>query len=205
MIAVIDHGICNLRSVEKALAMVGADVRVTHSREDLRAADGIVMPGVGAFKPAMESLEGMGIIPTLLEQLESGKPYLGFCLGLQLLMEESEEYGSCKGLGVFKGKCPKLQTDLSVPHMGWNQVAYKQDHPYFKGIPENSYFYFDHSYYVLPDKLETIAGTTDYGSEIPVILSKGDIFATQFHPEKSQIVGLKMLENFVAHVKEVAK
>ena len=204
MIAVIDSGICNLRSVEKALEKVGAEVKVTHSKEDIVSADGIVMPGVGAFKPAMETLQKMEIISTLKEQIGLGKPYLGFCLGLQLLMDESEEYGSCEGLGVIKGKCVRLQTDLSVPHMGWNQVSYKQDHPYFKGVPENSFFYFDHSYYVVPDDPKTIAGVTDYGSELAVILAKDNIFATQFHPEKSQIMGLKMLENFVNRVKEVA-
>ena len=205
MIAIIDYGMGNLRSVAKAFEKVGAEACITEDPEDLKKASGIVLPGVGAFKPAMEGLESLGIIPTLLDEIEKGKPFLGICLGLQLLMSKSEEDGSHEGLGVIPGKCVRFRNDLKVPHMGWNQLKYYQkDNPMFSGIDEYSYFYFVHSYYVAPDDKDVIAATTDYGGEVAVALSRDNIFATQFHPEKSQTLGIKMLENFNYIVKNGA-
>ncbi len=198
MIALIDYGMGNLRSVQKGLEKVGAKVNVTDRAKDLRTAKGIVLPGVGAFRDCIHELTKLGLIDTLLEEISSGKPYLGICLGLQILFEESEEFGRCNGLGIFKGKVIRFrESDLKIPHMGWNTINIKKSSSILKDIPDQSYFYFVHSYYVVPEDSEIILTSTEYGVEFTSSVSKNNIFGVQFHPEKSQALGLKMLGNFV--------
>jgi len=198
MIALIDYGMGNLRSVQKGLEKVGAKVNVTDKAEDLRTASGIVLPGVGAFRDCIHELTKLGLIDTLIEEISSGKPYLGICLGLQILFEESEEFGRCNGLGIFKGKVVRFrESNLKIPHMGWNTINIKKSSSILKDIPDQSYFYFVHSYYVVPDDSEIILTSTEYGLEFTSSVSKNNIFGVQFHPEKSQALGLRMLGNFV--------
>jgi len=200
MITIIDYGMGNLRSVWKAFEQIGAEAKVSDQAEDITKAKAVVLPGVGAFAPAMRHLRERGLIEPVVELLQSrAKPFLGICLGLQLLMEESEEDGPVEGLGVIPGRCKRFVTDLKVPHMGWNQVEWAQDAPIFKGIDSGSYFYFVHSYFVEPTDPDWIAGKTTYGEAFTsAIAREGKIFALQFHPEKSQQKGLQILKNFAA-------
>ena len=200
MIAVIDYGMGNLRSVSKALETVGAQVKVTGNPEEIIEADAIVLPGVGAFYRGMKNLGNLGILPAIFKAIEEGKPFLGICLGLQLLFTESEEHGVNKGLGLIKGRVRKFEPTLKIPHMGWNKVKFKMQNSkckIFDGVPDESYFYFVHSYYVEPDDKDVILATTGYGVEFASAVAKGNIFGVQFHPEKSTGLGLKILENFV--------
>ncbi len=197
MIAIIDYGMGNLRSVEKGFLKVGVDVRVTNRPEVVEKADGVVLPGVGAFKDCMQELSNLKLIDTVVDTIEKGKPYLGICLGLQILFSESEEFGKCRGLGIFKGKVVRFENgDLKIPQMGWNELTIKQNNPLLSGIPDKSYFYFVHSYYVAPGDDSVILTSTDYGIEFTSAVCRDNIFAVQFHPEKSQTLGLKLLENF---------
>lgn len=205
MIAVIDYGMGNLRSVAKALENVGAtDVRVTSRAEIICSCDKIVLPGVGAMREAMRELKRLKLIKVIKDNIFK-KPFLGICLGLQLLFEESQEGGGTKGLGIFEGKVLRFASGLKVPHMGWNNIKVKRQKSKGKsnnclllqGITDNSYFYFCHSYYVAPKDKSIIATTTDYGLKFVSSISKDNLFACQFHPEKSQSAGLKILENFV--------
>ena len=199
MIAVIDYEMGNLGSVSKALESLGAKVKVTQNPSDLKKADKIVLPGVGAFKDAMRALRGFKLLEPLKEAIDAKTPYLGICLGLELLFDESEEGGSSKGMGILKGDVVRFNDRLlKVPHIGWNQLRKKMaDCPLFKGINDNAFFYFVHSYYVRPKDKSIIAATTDYGAEFTSMVWKDNIYAIQFHPEKSQAVGLKFLENFI--------
>jgi len=198
MIAVIDYGMGNLRSVEKALQSVGAETTVTFRPEDIRRADKVVLPGVGSFPDAMKELGKRGLTGPVKEAIASGKPYLGICLGLQLLFESSEEDKGARGLSIFAGTVPKFDVPgLKVPHMGWNKVKLAGDCPLLNGIPDESYFYFVHSYYVRPADKTITAARSDYGGEFTAMVQKENIFAVQFHPEKSQAVGIRFLENFV--------
>lgn len=198
MIAVIDYGMGNLRSVAKALENVGAiDVRVTSRAEIICSSDKIVLPGVGASNEAMKELRRLKLIKVIKDNILK-KPFLGICLGLQLLFEESQEGERTKGLGIFKGKVLRFASGLKAPHMGWNNIKIENnDCPVLQGIPDDSYFYFCHSYYVAPKDKSIIATTTDYGLKFVSSISKDNLFACQFHPEKSQSAGLKILENFV--------
>lgn len=201
MIAVIDYGMGNLRSVEKAFIKIGASVKVTNSPKDLRDATSIVLPGVGAFRDCIDNLNRLGLTSVIIDAINVGKPFLGICLGMQILFEKSQEFGSHKGLGVFKGNVPKFTSStLKVPHMGWNKVSLRKKNPLFDGIEDGQYFYFVHSYYVAPKDEEIIAGTTEYGGTFTSMIQRDNVYATQFHPEKSQRVGLKILENFVKMV-----
>jgi len=199
MIVVIDYGMGNLRSVAKAVEKSGYSVKVSGEYLDIKRAKKIILPGVGAFGKAMENLKRQGILDVIKEKLKEGTPYLGICLGLQLLFEWSEE-GNTKGMGVIKGvvkRFPNLPS-LKIPHMGWNQVKLRMEgEDLFDGIPDNSYFYFIHSYYVIPVEKKIIATTTFYGVEFVSSIKKGNLFACQFHPEKSGKIGLKLLENFL--------
>lgn len=195
MIALVDYGMGNLRSVEKALELVGVPVRVTSDPEDLERAAGIVLPGVGAFAEAMENLERRGLSGPLLKAIRRGKPFLGICLGLQLLFEEGEE-GGVPGLGVLPGRVPRLPAGVKVPHMGWNSLRFRKPALLWDGIPDGSYFYFVHSYYVEPAREDLVAATTDYGISFAAAVSTGNLFGVQFHPEKSSSLGLRILENF---------
>ena len=198
MTALIDYGVGNLYSVEKAVAAVGGDVKITSDAEDLRRAEKIILPGVGAFGDCMKNLEATGLIPIILEQVAREKFLLGICVGLQILFEGSEESPDVKGLGIFQGKVKKISAEnLKIPHMGWNAVNFNES-KIFSGIKNNSYFYFVHSYHAAPAEKNLISATTDYGEKITAAVEHENIFATQFHPEKSGDVGLKILKNFIA-------
>ncbi len=204
MIAVVDYGMGNLRSVQKGLQRVGGDARIISSAGDLQQAEKIVLPGVGAFSDAIERLNATGMVPALLEAIRGGTPFLGICLGFQLLFDISYEDGEFTGLGVFPGKVVRFDfpeslsgQNLKIPHMGWNQITYRSGCPLFKGIEQEAYVYFVHSYHVVTIRDEIVAATTDYGYTFTSAVWSKNVFATQFHPEKSQDVGLKMLENFV--------
>lgn len=204
MIAVIDYEMGNIRSVEKALQHVGGDARMVNTPEALLKADKIVLPGVAAFGDAMEELTAKKLVAPIREMVARGVPYLGFCLGLQLLFETSSEGGTHRGLGILPGKVERFdfsrlnhKEKLSVPHMGWNQVNWTRPCPMLKGLNSGVYAYFAHSYYVVPAEREIIQTTTDYGYPITTSVWRDNIFATQFHPEKSQATGLTLLKNFV--------
>ncbi len=196
MIAIIDYEMGNLRSVEKAFLKVGVTAKVVSEPRALEDAMAIVLPGVGAFKDCMRNLEEKGFIEPILKSIQKGKPYLGICLGLQVLFTESEEFGIYSGFDIFKGNVVRFQIDLKVPHMGWNTVKLVKKPPIFEGIKDEPFFYFVHSYYVVPQNKDIIAGTTDYEITFTSMIWKDNIFATQFHPEKSQEMGLRLLKNF---------
>ena len=198
-IAIIDYGIGNLRSVEKAFTAQGIDAVVTRDEKILRSAEKLVLLGVGAFGYAMQSLRSFGFDELVIEAAQAGKPILGLCVGLQMMFDEGHEFGIHQGLGLMKGKVVKFADDLRVPHIGWNQVAIQRDfqsQPIFKDLPDQSFFYFVHSYYVQPDDVSNVYGTTDYGLEYASICGRDNIVGVQFHPEKSQSAGLKLLKNF---------
>ena len=207
MIALIDYGVGNLYSVEKALQAAGGEVLITSKAEDLEEAEKLVLPGVGAFGDCMKNLEATGLIPTILEQAATKKPLLGICVGLQILFENSEESPNVTGLGIFKGEIKKICAEgLKIPHMGWNSItvgrkdsAIKFSAPkLLKNLGEKSYFYFVHSYHAVPSNENLVTATADYGEKITAAVELGNIFATQFHPEKSGDVGLQILKNFIA-------
>lgn len=199
MTVIIDYGVGNLGSVVKAFKAIGQQPRVTCLAKDLKKAGKVVLPGVGAFPDAMKALRKSGMIEPLKKHIDEGKPILGLCLGLQLLFEESEEGGKVKGLGIFKGRIVRFtRSTLKIPHMGWNQLLIKKkDCPLLKGVADCAWMYFVHSYYVVPKDRSIIATTTDYGIEFTSMIWKDNIYAMQFHPEKSQSLGLRILENFV--------
>ncbi len=205
MIAVIDYGMGNLRSVQKALEVVGAKTKVTSDPKDLRSSEKIVLPGVGSFGAAMRELKRLKLVEPLRDAIEAGKPFLGLCLGLQLLFEKSEESPGIKGLCVLKGESKRFKfarASLKVPHMGWNNIDRRpetEDHgqKILKGVPNGAYMYFVHSYYVIPKDKSVILTTTDYGIDFVSGIVKDNIYGFQFHPEKSQEAGLKILRNFV--------
>ena len=204
MIAIIDYGAGNIQSVYKALKFIGADCKVTSDKDEILNADGALLPGVGSFGDAMDTMTKRGIKDTIIEYTKSGKPFLGICLGLQLLFPESEETPGVKGLDIFKGtitKIPNQNRTLKIPHMGWNNISIKQKNGIFKDIEGEPYVYFVHSFYLKAQDKDIVAATTQYGVEIDSAVQKGNIIATQFHPEKSGEVGLKMLKNFVEMVK----
>jgi glutamine amidotransferase len=197
MIAVIDYGMGNIRSVEKAFLKIGADVRVTNRPGDIEKADGVVLPGVSAFRDCVRELKDLDLTNVVMDTIKKGKPFLGICLGLQILFTESEEFGRCSGLDIFKGKVVRFRNSgLKIPQMGWNQLNIRPGNPLFNGIPDKSYFYFVHSYYVVPEDEGIIATTTDYGPEFTSSIRKDNVYAVQFHPEKSQAMGLQVLRNF---------
>jgi glutamine amidotransferase len=205
-VAVLDYGRGNLRSVQKALEGVGLSAQVTRIPQEILDAQALVLPGVGAFRDCMVSLERLGLLDPLLRSLEAGKPFLGICLGLQILFDESEEFGPSPGLGFFSGRVRRFSADapamkeLKIPHMGWNTVQCAPDSKLFRGIPPETYFYFVHSYYVEPEDPQIVLGRTEYGVPFPSVVQKDHVVAMQFHPEKSQRFGLKLLENFGAEI-----
>lgn len=200
MIAIIDYGAGNLQSVKKALDFIGAESVITDNPDTINACDKILLPGVGSFGDAMDSMSKKGLVDTVKQNALSGKPFLGICLGLQLLFEESEESPGVPGLGIFKGKIRKFSPEmgLKIPHIGWNSLEIKQKDTLFKDIPENSYVYFVHSYYLHAGDENDIATVTNYGIDFHSAVGKDNIFATQFHPEKSGDVGLQILRNFAS-------
>ena len=200
MIAIMDYGVWNLFSVEKAFLYLGADAMITNDAEVLRQADKIVLPGVGAFVDCMKNLQASGMIPVLKEQVQAGVPLLGICVGLQILFEGSDESPEAEGLGFFRGRVRKIQADgLKIPHMGWNSLEVRRSAKpdLFAGLPENPFVYFVHSYHAVPEDGEIVTATADYGERLTAAVAKGNICATQFHPEKSGDVGLDILKNFI--------
>jgi glutamine amidotransferase len=203
MIAIIDYGMGNLRSVQKGFEKVGSDAQVTADPKVVLEADRIVLPGVGAFRDCMSNLEQAGFVEPLLKVIAEGRPFLGICVGMQLLFTDSVEFGLYRGLNVIPGHVLRFpegmraaDEELKVPHMGWNQICFRKRAPAFEGIDEDSNVYFVHSYYVRPDDEDVIATTTSYGIDFCSAIRKDNIVATQFHPEKSQDVGLRILKNF---------
>ncbi len=199
MIAVIDYGMGNLYSVEKALVSLGAKVVVTSEPEVIKAAKGVILPGVGAFGDCMENLAKAGLVETIQEVCRGEKPFLGICLGLQLLFEGSEEDPDVAGLGIFQGVVRKISAPgLKIPHMGWNSLRYRAATSLFSGLPEQEHVYFVHSYHAAPLDPGIITAVADYGGPVVAAVGRGNIQAVQFHPEKSGRVGLEILRNFVA-------
>jgi len=196
MIAIADYGIGNLGSVTKAFRRAGAEVVLTGDPEALRRADALVLPGDGAFGATMAEVERRGLVPVLRAAVEAGKPLLGICVGMQLLFEESEEHGRHAGLGFLPGRVRRFEGDLPVPHMGWNRVRARRVHPFLDGVPDGAHVYFVHSYYCdAPD--DVVIATSDYGRDFAAIVGRGNILGVQFHPEKSQETGLRMVASFV--------
>lgn len=199
MIAIIDYGAGNLSSVKKALDYLGAESEITDDKEKIFSATHIILPGVGSFGDAMMSMQKKGLTEAVKEAAVSGKPFLGICLGLQLLFESSDESPDVKGLGILNGKIVTIpkENGLKVPHIGWNSISLRQKGGIFKDLRDESYFYFVHSYYLKGADNDAVAATTQYGVEIECAVQKGNLCATQFHPEKSGEAGLKLLKNFI--------
>jgi glutamine amidotransferase len=202
MIAIMDYGRGNLGSVEKAFGRVGMAAVVTEDPRVVADAEAVVLPGDGAFHDAMDNLQSLGLIAPLRECLDSDRPFLGICLGYQLLFTESEEFGQGKGLDVIPGAVRRFPGNLKVPHMGWNQVVHRGDLRLFDGVPSGAHFYFVHSYYPETTDPSLRIATCDYGITFAAAIGRGRLFATQFHPEKSQRWGIRLLENFADFVRE---
>ena len=201
MIAIIDYGAGNIRSVEKALVHIGCDVTVTKDPAVLLAADGAVLPGVGSFGDAMKELRARGLEQPIRDFIASGKPFLGICLGLQILFESSEESPGVAGLGLLRGKIVRIPAkDLKVPHMGWNSLTFPKESSLFRELPLEPYVYFVHSYYLRAEE-DIVTAETEYGVTIHAAVQKGNLLACQFHPEKSGAVGIQLLRNFAALTK----
>jgi glutamine amidotransferase len=199
-IAIVDYGMANLRSVQKAFAQVGIAADIVSRPEQIHSADKLVLPGVGAFKDAVATLRQLNLDQAIIRHIRAGKPFLGICLGLQMLFDIGYEDGEHRGLGVLAGKCIRFDVDqtlrLKVPHMGWNQLVERNPSPLTRDLPANSSVYFVHGYHVAPDDASIIATETDYGRPFVSSIRKDNVMATQFHPEKSQKVGLQILDNF---------
>ena len=196
MITIIDYHLNNLRSIENTLRRLGHQVEVTSDPNVVRNAEKLILPGVGAFPDAMRNLKALELVEPVIERAEAGKALLGICLGLHLLFTESEEFGPHRGLDLLRGRIRRLPEGIRIPHMGWNQLRRKHPDGLTEGIPEGSFVYFVHSYYADPDFQDTVVATTDYGIDFPAIVHSRNIWATQFHPEKSQHVGERILDNF---------
>lgn len=199
MVAVIDYDAGNIKSVEKAILSLGGEVSVTRDREEILRADHVILPGVGAFGDAMEKLHRYGLADVIRETVQKHTPFLGICLGLQLLFESSEESEGVKGLGILPGRIVRLPEEpgLKIPHIGWNTLKYPNKGRLFEGIPEESYVYFVHSYYLKAEEPGIVTAATEYAAHIHASVEKGNVFACQFHPEKSSDVGMRILRNFM--------
>jgi len=199
MIAVIDYGAGNLRSVANAITKLSYQPRITSLASDLQKAQVVILPGVGAAGDTMESLRKLGLVEPIKQFIADNRPFFGVCIGLQVLFTSTEEGGGHDCLGVIAGRVKKLPDGQKVPHMGWNQVKQRVSHPVFEGIPDESNFYFVHSYYGEPEDKSLVAGETGYGVTMGSVIARGNLLATQFHPEKSSVLGLKMYDNFFRH------
>ena len=198
MIKIVDYGMGNLRSVQKAFEKLGFEAEICSRPEQIERADKLVLPGVGAFRDAIAHLKQQELAQPVLQHIKADRPFLGICLGLQLLFDVSEEDGNWKGLGVTPGKVVRFEDrpGLKIPHMGWNSLQQVGSHRLLEGIPEDAHFYFVHSYFVAPTDESVVAARTEHGERFVSVIARGNLFATQFHPEKSQRVGLKLLQNF---------
>ncbi len=204
-IGIVDHGMGNRRSVEKALERVGARVALTAGHDALRAADGLIVPGVGAFAAAMRAMRELGLDELVVERAGEGTPVLGLCLGMQLLFDASTELGGDRGLGLLPGRVVALEAaDLKVPHIGWNEVAFTRSSPLLEGLGEHAAFYHVHSFVAMPDEEGDVLGRGDYGGPFTSIVGRGDVYGVQFHPEKSSAAGLALLANFTSVCARVA-
>ena len=197
MIAIVDYGAGNLRSVVNAITKLGYQPKITSNPSEVFDAKVVILPGVGAAADTMEHLKALGMVDPICQLIAENRPFFGVCIGLQILFTGTEEGGGHECLGVIPGRVKRLPSGLKVPHMGWNQVKQRISHPVFEGIPDEANFYFVHSYYVEPDDKSLVAGETDYGIPICSIIARGNLVATQFHPEKSGEFGLKMYDNFI--------
>jgi len=195
-VAIIDYGVGNLRSVEKAFAATGCEALISSDEETLRAAHRLVLPGVGAFGACMKALKERGFDRLVREKASEGTPLLGVCVGMQMLFEESDEFGSTAGLGLLKGTVRRFGNELVVPQVGWNRIHQKREHVLFDGVEDGAFCYFVHSFYCQPRDEEDVVGETEYGQRYASVVARGNICGVQFHPEKSQDVGLRMLRNF---------
>ena len=204
MVAIIDYDAGNIKSVEKAIQYLGEDVVITRNPDEILNASSVILPGVGSFGDAMEKLDKYNLIPVIHEVVERQIPFLGICLGLQLLFEKSDESPGAEGLGILKGEIKRIPDngELKIPHIGWNSLKYPNAGRLYKGITEDAYVYFVHSYYLEAKEENIVVATTEYGTTIHASVEKGNVFACQFHPEKSSSVGLKILENFLKISKE---
>ena len=195
-VAIIDYGVGNLRSVEKAFAATGCDAIVSDDENVLREAHRLVLPGVGAFAACMRALKERGFDRLVRDKVSEGTPLLGVCVGMQMLFEESDEFGSTRGLGLLKGTVRRFGNELVVPHVGWNRIHQKREHALFEGVEDHAFCYFVHSFYCQPSDDEVVVGETEYGERYASVVARGNVCGVQFHPEKSQDVGLRMLRNF---------
>ena len=205
MIAVIDYDAGNIKSVEKALLYLGQNVMVTRDPGTILGAEGVILPGVGAFGDAMEKLYAYGLVPIIRQCVQDNKPFLGICLGLQLLFESSEESPGVEGLGILNGRVLRLpgESELKIPHIGWNDLRFPNSGRLFQGIQEGAYVYFVHSYYLKAEEESIVTATTEYGTCVHASVEQGNVFACQFHPEKSSDVGMQILRNFIGVTKGV--
>ena len=197
MIAIIDYGAGNLRSVANAVSRLGYQAKITSIPHEMLTAQAVILPGVGAAADTMANLQTLGLVSPIRRFIAEGRPFLGVCIGLQILFTGTEEGGWHECLGIIPGVVRRLPPGLKIPHMGWNQVRQKMSHPIFNGIPDEANFYFVHSYHVEPDDRSLVVGETEYGISICSVIAKGNLVATQFHPEKSGEVGLKIYDNFI--------
>ena len=204
MVAIIDYDAGNIKSVEKAIQFLGEEAIITRNPDEILSASHVILPGVGAFGDAMEKLHKYGLISVIHEVVKRDIPFLGICLGLQLMFDRSEETPGVEGLSILKGEIKRIpdKEDLKIPHIGWNSLKYPNGGRLYKDIPEDSYVYFVHSYYLDAEEKDIVVATTEYGTNIHASVEKGNVFACQFHPEKSSSVGLKILENFLKVSKE---
>jgi len=196
MIAIVDYGMGNLRSVTNAFRKLGGDATITRDIETIKNSRAVVLPGVGAFGKCIENLKKFGLFDAVKELVMNDKRYLGICLGMQVLFESSEEAPGTEGMGIIKGDVPRFEGNIKVPHMGWNSIEIQRENPIFNGINSGDFFYFVHSYYCRPAE-DVTATKTHYGVEFTSSVQKGNLFACQFHPEKSQMVGLRLIQNFI--------
>ena len=199
MIAIIDYDAGNIKSVEKAMLLLGQEVKITRDKEEILSADKVILPGVGAFGDAMGKLHQYGLVEVIKEVVKKGTPFIGICLGLQLLFESSDETPGVEGLGILKGRILRIPDaeGLKIPHMGWNSLKFPIEGRLFKGLVEDSYVYFVHSYYLAAEDESIVTATTEYSTLIHASVEQGNVFACQFHPEKSSDVGIQILKNFV--------
>jgi len=198
-VAIIDYGVGNLRSVEKAFRAGGAEAAVTSDEGELRRADKLVLPGVGAFRACMSALAGRGFDRLVRERVAEGTPLIGVCVGMQMLFEESEEFGRAPGLGLLRGGVRRFPPETLVPQVGWNQVSWRRGHPLSEGLDEDTFFYFVHSFYCEAADEADVLGTTEYAGPYASVVARGNVCGVQFHPEKSQAAGLRLLRNFAEH------